>query len=535
MRSTLETALVLGAEPLPDHQAQTVVTMRPALDRLLPRLNARVRLAAAGSLLVLAACDDTTLPPSPVFGSIHLAAVTTGLDLDDDGYLVDVDLGVTVVLPANGEVAFTDLAPGSHNLRISGIATNCTVGGGVNQQITVTAGEVTTVRLTITCVTRFNPIPAGTLEVRTNTAGIELDPNGYSVLVSNLSTGSANSLFLPINGIVQVELVPDASYLVVLSGVAPNCHVVDDGSLTRTASIAARERVTVTFAIFCQPAYPARLPAGSQLAFVRDGKIHLVNSDGTGVVKLTDGPNDCDPSWSPDGERIAFVRNCGEISSAIYLVNGDGSNLVRRTQGVYIRNPSWSPNGSRIAFSKLIVGSVGVVTISAADDGIQAVVVLDRPGYDAEPSWSPDGKSIAFVSDWAAYDFVYDIYVAPSGGGTIAQLTDGFNIWPNLLQYYEPAWSPDGTRLAMTRCPAAFYTCDVSDVVIMNADGSGVTELAATRGYANPTWSTDGTVLAFSSGGMLSWVRPATKERGFIVDQGHSPAWRPATATRFVK
>ena len=532
MMPTLETALGLGAERVLDHQGLAVVTMQRAPDTVL--LSARVRLVAVSFVLVVA-CDDTTPPPQPpAFGSIHLTSVTSGPDPDDDGYLVDVDLGVTVLLPTNGEVTFADLPPGSHDLRITGTATNCTVGGGVNQRITVTAGEVTSVRLTITCVTRVNPVPTGTLEVRTNTTGLEIDPNGYSVRVTGVGSGFVTSLLLPVSGSVQVELAPSALYLVVLSGMAPNCQSTDDGPLTRTANVVAGERITVTFGISCQPAYTARLPGGSQLAFVRDGKIHLVNSDGAGVVKLTDGPNDCDPGWSPDGQQLAFVRNCGERASAIYIINADGSNLMRRTQGESIRGPSWSPDGSRIAFAKRITGSTGVVTMSASDDLIQPVVLLDRPGYDADPSWAPGGKHIAFVSDYAAYDFVYDIYLTSTSGGSTAQLTSGFNFWPNLLQYYEPAWSPDGGKLAMTRCPQDFYTCDVSDVVVMNADGSGITEVAATRGMASPTWSTDGTVIAFSSGGLLGWVRPATKERGFIVEQGHSPAWRPVAAARLV-
>ena len=534
MMPTLESTPRLDTEPIPDLQALTVVTMRRAVERLLPRLSARVRLAAFSSLLMFVACDDTTRPQAPALASIHLTSVTTGLDLDDDGYLVDVDLGVTVALPANGNVAFTDLVPGSHDLRISGVATNCTVGGGVNQRINATAGEVTEVRLTVTCVARnVTPVPGvGTLRITTVTSGPEQDENGYTALVSNL--GPANSLVLPTNGTVSVDLAVGNRYFVALGDIAPNCRLQTNVSPEQIADIVAGAVVSVSFAIGCEPFFPARLTAGGQLAFVRNGQIHLVNADGRGVVRLTDGPNDCDPSWSPDGQRLAFVRNCSEVTSAIYLINADGTNLLRRTQGVYIRGPSWSPDGSRIAFAKSIAGSVGVVTMSANDDLIQPVVLLDRPGYDTDPSWAPDGKGIAFVSDYAAYDFVYDIYLTSTSGGAVAQLTRGFNSWPNLLQYYEPAWSPDGEKLAMTRCPAAFYTCDVSDVVVMNADGSGITELVATRGFASPTWSTDGTVIAFSSGGMLGWVRPGTKERGFIVDQGHSPAWRPVTATRVV-
>ena len=60
-----------------------------------------------------------------------------------------------------------------------------------------------------------------------------------------------------------------------------------------------------------------------------------MNADGTGRTRLTDGPDDAWPVWSPDGTRIAFTRYVDIDSAEIYVMDADGSNQVNLTN-----NPS---------------------------------------------------------------------------------------------------------------------------------------------------------------------------------------------------
>ena len=92
-----------------------------------------------------------------------------------------------------------------------------------------------------------------------------------------------------------------------------------------------------------------------QIAFTsgRDGnaEIYVMDADGKNQRRLTHHPaDDSLPSWSPDGQKIAFssYRNGGNIQ--IFVMGSDGQNPIRLTDGVNDRNPAWSPDGQRIAF-----------------------------------------------------------------------------------------------------------------------------------------------------------------------------------------
>jgi hypothetical protein len=153
------------------------------------------------------------------------------------------------------------------------------------------------------------------------------------------------------------------------------------------------------------------------------GGIWAINPDGSKLVQVAEGSG---PAWSPDGSRIAFARD-GDL----YVMNSDGTGAVRlATRGGPWGSPDWSPDGSQIVFAR---------------DGSGEVNLTNRGSYNGFPSWSPDGSKIAFVSDlhgnWVAGDA--DIYVMNTDGSNVERLTyDGSAA---------PAWSPDGSKIAFER------------------------------------------------------------------------------------
>jgi Tol biopolymer transport system component len=265
------------------------------------------------------------------------------------------------------------------------------------------------------------------------------------------------------------------------------------------------------------------LTHSGQLAFVRSGRIHLVNFDGTGVVQLSEGPNDAEPAWSPDGLRIAFSQLGGD-TPGIYVMEADGSNPIRRTNSG--RSPAWSPDGASQAFV-CTERQDGLCLVEV--DGVADPVLVWPPTPAPRtlfPAWTPDGSRISFSSDYNFYDIFFDIFDVAPDGSELAVRTAGIHR-PFVDEFYQPAWSPDGQRIAFVACVWAFSSCSSSIVSVMRADGTGLEWLATATGLARPTWAPDGQMIAFASGDAIEWIRADGSERGRILLDGESPTWRP--------
>jgi len=271
-------------------------------------------------------------------------------------------------------------------------------------------------------------------------------------------------------------------------------------------------------------------------------EIYTVDADGTDLTRLTDNDAyDGEPAWSPDGQRIAFVSNRDLDShgteswkNEVYVMDADGGNVRRLTfsaSGAW--SPAWSPDGGRIAYATVDNGSSNLWEIPV--DGGAPQLLFSTPGVDMQPTWSPDGTRLAIVSDWFAYDFVWDIFLINDDGTGFTAVTDG-NIFDK-RDYYEPAWSPDGDRIALTISDRLGTYEYATQIGVMDANGlalralwdTGERTLSGEDG-ASPSWSPDGTVIAFtscdSSGCAIAWITDDGSTRGDIVRNATHPDWQ---------
>ena len=234
--------------------------------------------------------------------------------------------------------------------------------------------------------------------------------------------------------------------------------------------------------------FPSWSPNGQQIAFAsdRDGnfEIYVMDADGSNLRRLTNnGDRDVYPSWSPDGQQIAFVSD-RDGNFEIYVMDADGSNPENRTNNPDSDGaPSWSPDGQQIAFMSNRDGNSEIYVIGWGVFSRLTHDPTDAPAWDRFPSWSPDGQQIAFVSDREGRR---GIYVMDSDGDNLRRLTD------HPASDGAPSWSPDGERIA-------FEDSD-SEIYVMDSDGDNLRRLTINGDRdVYPSWSPDGQQIAFAS------------------------------------
>ena len=122
------------------------------------------------------------------------------------------------------------------------------------------------------------------------------------------------------------------------------------------------------------------------------------------------------PSYNPAGTKIIYM---GPDYQTIEQINADGSNhKVRFSSTTYVTDPSFSPDGKKIAFCRLISGtSNGEIFVKNFADG--TIKRLTTNGaHDSHPTWSPDGTRIAFASTRSGTQQIWTMNAATGGGLT---------------------------------------------------------------------------------------------------------------------
>jgi Tol biopolymer transport system component len=259
-----------------------------------------------------------------------------------------------------------------------------------------------------------------------------------------------------------------------------------------------------------------------------DFEIYNVSPGGGEGPLTTNSVDDRTPAYSPDGNKIAFVRGAG-VGRDIWVMDANGANEVQRTSAAGADlDPTWSPDGTRIAYSAQGTLSKDIFVINADGSGSPVPLTTDASGDETNPAWSPDGSRLAFESP---RDGNADLWVRTLSSGAEANLTNTAVGVSNT----DPAWSPDGRRLAFTQDAThrEIFTLDTCSGVQANIS------LAPTNpSDVRPAFSPDGSQVVWASnrdGNVELWTASSSGGGPMMITdtlaaQSNAPDWQADVA-----
>ncbi|MEN8374035.1 MAG: S9 family peptidase [Gemmatimonadota bacterium] len=293
---------------------------------------------------------------------------------------------------------------------------------------------------------------------------------------------------------------------------------------------------------------PRISPDGRRVAYVRMamdvmtdravGSLWLVSADGSDHRPLLDEPGRASsPRWSPDGGRLAYVAS-DDGRSQIFVRWMSSGQTARVTQVEHAPAAlAWSPDGRWLAFTMLVPGDgpqvaqlpprpEGAEWAEPArviervqyrsdgdgflEEGFTHVFVVPADGgtprqltsgdfdHGGSLSWTPDGEAIVLSAnrraDWQLSPLDSEIQRLRVADGSLETLTSRFG--PDA----DPVVSPDGRRIAYLGFDDTYQGYRVTQLYVMNADGSEPRSLTASldRSVADPLWAADGRSVYFS-------------------------------------
>ena len=290
---------------------------------------------------------------------------------------------------------------------------------------------------------------------------------------------------------------------------------------------------------------------------------------------LTSGPNSAvDFAPSPDGSRIAYIAQTGDLKNEIWLVDvnsGENKKLTDCTEAM-CSQPVWSPDGSRVLYEHISLeaaNATGLATLWWVDvnTGTARSLFQEEQLPGANPRWSPDGKWLSYATSENIQ--LYNLEsgetrtVASALGASAAWAPDGksvlyrdviiqsnqfitqlfiydletdaaVNISPDLgFENILAAWSPDGEWIAVVRRDLSIPRGD--QIWVMRRDGSEARAVTDSPNSLHGTlsWSGDGQSIlydlydldAFPLASKLQMVEAATGKVTDLGIAGYNPKW----------
>jgi Tol biopolymer transport system component len=477
-------------------------------------------------------CGQGEALSGPAPPALLVTTATSGDGGDPDGYTVAIDGHTPRTIGVLDSLLESSITPGNHTIDLAGLAGGCAVEGGPSRVVTATVGTTVAVDFTVIC-TAPEPPQAGGVRVTVSTSGVDLDADGYIAAIDPMERRPVDS-----SGEVLIEGVPAGAQSVRLSGLAANCSVQGDNPLR--VEVPVDSEVAAAFIVRCWP------PATGRIVFAQAGPgsndpsfLSVISADGTPIDQFEPTPSTESPSWSPDGNFIAFNGGNESFEATVRVLPTSGAPPVQ-LPGCFMSaaRPAWSPDGARLlclsdsffggqlfsirrdgtspsnlSSSDLQVTSAHYVSngqvIFAAEDA-QDEMALYRAGttstnftllfaLPADTDFlgptvvpSPDGSQVTYIRRRQTRN---ELWVANIDGSLPHLVSSNLPVSSSTAA----VWSPDASRIAFKVLGDLGTSIDLS-LWMVNPDGSALTPVPAPSPLEDGgmDWSPDGSRLVFA-------------------------------------
>ena len=427
--------------------------------------------AAEGTTAAVDFSVACTAPEPGPTGTIRVTLATSGADLDPDGYVLGVDPLESRAVGVSDDVRIEGVAAGGRNLRLSGVAANCSVQGDNPRAVEVPAGEEVDVSFSIRC---WPPVTGQIAFARTVEGGL----NSLRIIAPD---GTELEDFFPLNVGAQPSWSPDGRFIA----------FVDVTVFVEDVSTGVATALTDCFPSGIRPAWS---PDGQRLLCLTPPSslgrsLTSLRRDGTGPRAVgPSGLSVVSARYLADGSLLLVAE--GSPGGGLYRVPPSGGTAVHLfdlPRGVFLLDEPVVPSrdGSRLMYVRTRDTGRNELYVTGPAGADPRLVSGDlQLGSAVTPAWSPDAQRIAMVVSGA--DGGYHLWlVNPDGSGLLpieAPVPLGFD--------GSVDWSPDGTRVAFAVPGLDAQATITSSIYTVRADGSGMERVTASDAFdAFPAWA----------------------------------------------
>jgi TolB protein len=239
--------------------------------------------------------------------------------------------------------------------------------------------------------------------------------------------------------------------------------------------------------------------AATRIAYVHNGLIRVVDSDGFNDKPLTRRGLSLSPAWHPNGRKLIYSK---------FLEGGAGTQLeevdfatgkTRTISGGGLNiTPAYSHDGRYVVYASGNESGTDLMMTPLDSPGVVTRLTFGRGSDNGSPTFSPDGRQIAFFSSRSRFPQIYTM----DFDGTNTQLLTPFT--PGVRSYRAaPDWSPDGRAVAYEQQNGDFQ------VWMINVRDKEPRQLTSEGENEGPSWAPDGRHIALSStrgGSKQIWI-----------------------------